>query len=58
MPLKTRQKVGKNITRSKPSVLDDETYPADMEEARAEPDNLGDDKPGPKNPASIPNPEG
>lgn len=58
MPVKTRYKGRVSRDAAKPSVLDDETYPADMEDQRAQPDGLGEDKPGPKNPKSIPNPDG
>lgn len=58
MPVKTRHKGAMPREAAKPTVLDDETYPADMEDARAEPDALGDEKPGPRNPRTIPNPRG
>ncbi|SED76990.1 hypothetical protein SAMN05519105_4588 [Rhodobacter sp. 24-YEA-8] len=58
MPVKTRHKGEVPRDAAKPSVLDDETYPADMEDERSEPEGQGDGKSGPRNPKTIPNPDG
>ncbi|SED49801.1 hypothetical protein [Rhodobacter sp. 24-YEA-8] len=57
MPVKTRNKGVLSRREAKPSIDDDETYPADMEDARSEPDDMGEAKPGPRNPKPIPTPE-
>lgn len=43
----------KGKENNKQPAIPDETYPADMEGQRSEPEG-GDDKPGPKNPDPIP----